>query len=91
MDEVDRILRAADSDQGQSAEVLEALHEREATLVDYARELAGAVGEVAEVLRLGILARRVDASAAKYIRAFVEVANAFVPIAVRQSIVDGLE
>jgi len=86
LDEIDGFLRAANGDP--TPEVLEALREREATLIDYARGRAGAFSEVAEVLRLGILARRGETSADGYVRAFVDVVNAYVPIAVRQPIID---
>jgi len=85
LDEVDGFLRAANGDP--TPEVLEALHEREATVIEYARGYAGAIGEVAEVLRLGILARRGEVSADAYVEAFVDVVNTYVPIAVRQPIV----
>jgi len=82
LDELDDILRAASGQP--TPDVFEALHEREATVIDYARERAGAVGQVAEVLRLGILARRGDVAAEEYVRAFVDVVNVYVPIAVQQ-------
>jgi len=84
LDEVDASYRNAFAEP--TPEVLEALHEREATLIDYARERAGAVQEVADVLRLGIVARRDGTSTDKYVHRFVEVVNAFIPLAVQQPI-----
>ncbi len=86
LDAVDAILRNACGIP--TSEALEALREREATLIDYAREWAGVVSEVAEVLRLGILARRGDVPAEEYVRAFVDVVNEFIPMAVQQPIAD---
>ena len=85
LDEIDGLLRAANGDP--TPEVLEALHEREATVIEYARGYAGAVSEVAEVLRLGILARRGETSADDYVRAFVDVVNVYIPIAVQRPII----
>jgi hypothetical protein len=85
-DAIDDTLRGAHGDP--TPEVLEALHEREATLIDYARERARAFDEVAEVLRLGILARRGEAPASEYARAFIDVVNTYVPMAVQQRIAD---
>jgi hypothetical protein len=86
LDEIDGVLRAANG--GPTPEVLEALHEREGTVIEYARGYAGAVGEVADVLRQGILARKGETPADDYVRAFVDVVNAYVPIAVRRPIID---
>ena len=85
-DEIDGILQGAHGDP--TCEILEALHEREATLIHYARERAGAFNEIAEVLRLGILARRGEDTAMAYVRAFIDVVNAHVPVAVQQPIAD---
>lgn len=84
LDEIDNILQGAHGDP--TTEVLEALRAREATLIDYARERAGAFGEVAGVLRLCILARRGETPAAEYAQAFVNVVNVYVPVAVQQPI-----
>jgi len=82
---IDAMLRGASGEP--TSDVLEALLEREGTLISYARERAGAFSEVAEVLLLGIRARKGEAPPASYVRAFVDVVNQFIPIAVQQSIV----
>ena len=78
-EDVDRLLGRAHA--VPTPEVLDALRAREATLIDYARGHAGAVSDVAVVLRLGILARRREVPADDYARAFVTVVNRFIPIA----------
>jgi len=82
LDDVDRLLAAA-ADADLVHDALDALHEREATLIDYARGRAGAVRDVAEVLRLGIRARKGEIPPEDYARAFVAVVNRFIPIAVQ--------
>ena len=52
------------------------------------QDIPALFNEIAEVLRLGILARRGEDTAMAYVRAFIDVVNAHVPVAVQQPIAD---